>query len=83
MARIQPMLSSDSRATYMSLQSFCGRLIFAGTLYLASLAASWEGQMLYPEIQQTLGWYVLGGLVCFGALAITAGRLTIDAPMEG
>ncbi|HZD26510.1 MAG TPA: MFS transporter, partial [Alphaproteobacteria bacterium] len=78
-ARIQPMLNSESRATYISLQSFCGRLIFAATLFLASLSTSGEGRMAYPEIRQVLTWYVIAGLFCLGALAFTAGRARIDA----
>ena len=79
LARIQPMLNDESRATYMSLRSFCGRMIFAGTLFLASLSSSDEGQMLYSEIQQIMSWYVVGGLLCLGALALTARRMKIDS----
>lgn len=78
LASVQPMLSNDSRATYMSLQSFCGRLIFAGTLALASLSATDAAPMPYHEIQQILGWYVIGGILCFAALAATARRTKID-----
>jgi uncharacterized membrane protein YgdD (TMEM256/DUF423 family) len=78
LARIQPLLSSESRATYMSMQSLCGQLIFAGTLFLASLSTSDKGQLLYAEIQPILGWYVLGGLLCLRALAFTAVRKKID-----
>lgn len=77
MARIQPLLSSEIRATYMSLQSFVGRLILAGTLFLASFATSDSDQMHYSEIQQILGWYLLGGLLCFTVLAAAARRVKI------
>lgn len=77
-ARIQPVLSRDSRATYLSLQSFAARVLFAATLFLASLSASSAGAMPYLEIQQVLGWYTLGGLACFAALALAARRLGID-----
>ena len=79
LARIQPLLINESRATYLSLQSFCGRLIFAGTLYLAARSTSDEGQMIYSDIQQILIWYVLVGFVCLGALALAARRLAIDS----
>ena len=78
-AHIQPMLSNQNRATYMSLQSFCGRLIFAMSLYLSSLVSSGEGEMPYSEIQQVLSWYVFAGLLCLGVLALTARRTNIDA----
>ena len=79
LARVQPMLSDESRATYLSLRSFCGRMIFAGTLFLASLSSSHEGQMPYSEIQTVLIWYVVGGMLCLGTLALTARRIKIDA----
>jgi hypothetical protein len=78
LARIQPQLSDASRATYMSLQSFCGRMVFAGTLFAASFWTSGEGQMPYSEIQQVLGWYLAGGLLCLGALTLAARRVRID-----
>lgn len=78
LGRIQPLLNSESRATYMSLQSFCGRLIFAGALFLASLSTSDTGQMPYAEIQQVLGWFVVVGIVCFVALAVAVVRVRVD-----
>jgi MFS family permease len=82
LARIQPLLSNDSRATYISLQSFCGRLIFAGTLFLASRSTSDVGQMLYSEIQQIMSWYVVGGLLCLGVLAMAARRIKIETDAD-
>lgn len=78
-ARTQPMLNDDSRATYISLQSFCGRLVFAASLFLASLATSDNGQMIYAEIQKVLGWYIVGGLLCFGTLVFATRRVKIEA----
>ncbi len=78
LARVQPMLRDDSRATYMSLQSFCGRLFFAATLALASLSATEAAPMPYQEIQQILVWYMSIGLLCLGALAVAARRMKVD-----
>lgn len=78
LARIQPLLSDESRATYMSLQSFAGRLILAGALYLASFSSSSEGVMSYPEIQQILGWFVVVGLVCLGVMALASRRVPVE-----
>ncbi len=78
-ARIQPLLKDDSRATYMSLQSFAGRLIFAGVLVVASASTSDSATMAYAEIQVILGWSVLVGLMCFGLLAATARRAQIES----
>jgi MFS family permease len=78
LARIQPLLSDEARATYLSLQSFCGRLIFAGALFLTARFATDEGPMPATEIQQILGWYALAGLACLSILALTATRLKIN-----
>ena len=76
-ARIQPLLSNESRATYISLQSFCGRLIFAAALFMTSSFASDTGPMPAVEIRQILGWYALAGLACFLGLALAATRINI------
>jgi len=78
MARIQPELSNESRATYLSLQSLFGRLIFAGTLLFASGSTSDKNQMPYSEIQQILGWYAISGVLCLAGLAMVATLLRID-----
>lgn len=78
-ARIQPLLRDDSRATYMSLQSLAGRLIFAGALMLASAFAADGETMAYAEIQAILGWSVLVGVFCFAALAVAAVRVRIES----
>ena len=36
LAAVQPLLANDNRATYLSMQSFLGRVIFAVTLYGAA-----------------------------------------------
>ena len=81
-ARIQPLLGGESRATYFSLQSLVGRMIFAATLYLASFSTSGVGQMAYGEIRRILGWYVLGGLVCLAALALAGARVGVERTAE-
>ena len=78
-ARVQPELQDASRATYLSLQSFCARLVFAATLYLASFGTAREGLMPCADIQPILGYYVLGGLAALIALIIAARHLPIDA----
>ena len=79
LAQIQPMLSDDSRATYLSLQSFCARLLFAASLYVASHTAGSAGDMAYSEIRVVLGWYLLAGVAGLAALAITARHMNIGA----
>ena len=74
LARIHPQLSDTARATYLSLQSFCGRLLFATTLYLSSLAATTGSALAYPEIQSILMGYAAAGALLFAALVIIARR---------
>ena len=78
-ARIQPALNDDARATYLSLQSLGGRILFAATLFLASGSTKETGQMAYPEIQLILGSYVVVGCISLAALAFYARRLPIEA----
>ena len=65
LARVQTELSDSVRATYLSLQSLVGRLLFAGSLYLASGSASDVGAMPRAEVQAILGVYALIGCVFF------------------
>jgi MFS family permease len=81
-ARIQPLLSGDNRATYLSLQSFVGRLIFAATLYLASYGASDQSVMAYSEIRLVVGGYALAGLIAWITLWVTARNVPLDPPAK-
>jgi MFS family permease len=78
LARIHPLLVDTARATYFSVQSFCGRLLFATTLFLSTLAASAGSELAYPEIQTILSWYAAGGLLLIAGLAITAQRVRLN-----
>lgn len=78
LARIQPELSSDMRATYLSVQSFVGRIALAGTLYVASFSSTDVGQLPYAEIRGILVWYVVAGIVAFVALAMAARKVRLD-----
>lgn len=77
-ARIQPELSNDARATYLSLQSLGGRIIFATTLFLASAVTEQTGDMAYGDLQFILGSYVIVGCICIATLAIFARGLQIE-----
>jgi predicted MFS family arabinose efflux permease len=74
LARIQPLVSDISRATYLSLQSFTGRLLFAGSLMAASGGAS-AGALSYAENQVILVGYLVAGLAVLAGLAVTARRV--------
>ncbi len=75
LARIQPLLSDEVRATYLSIRSLLARVAFAGSLYLASINASAVGEMAYAEIQSILAVYALFGCIAFvGLLAMSRRR---------
>ena len=78
LARIQPLLSDDSRATYLSLRSFAGRLLFAATLWLSSFVASDQAEMAQSELRTVLGWYAIVGVVIFAALVLAQRRIAIE-----
>ena len=78
LARIHPLLESSSRATYLSVQSFAGRLLFAGTLFLGSLGASAGSTLSYPQIQVILSCYAIAGIVLLISLAVSLRRVRLD-----
>jgi MFS family permease len=77
-ARIQPLLGSAARATFLSLKSLVGRLLFAASLWVAAMQTSDIGQMDFPEIRLVLGWYVAVGLVALLALGLAARRVGVE-----
>ncbi len=73
-AYLQPHLDDDSRATFLSMKSLAGRLLFAATLALAAASTSAVGEMTRAELQAVLMAYAIGGLMCLAALAVTLRR---------
>ncbi|MEI4196343.1 MFS transporter [Roseovarius sp. E0-M6] len=80
LARIQPALASASRATYISLQSFFARILFAVSLYLASGYGSGTGSLSYPQMQTILAAYALTGLGIWTGLALTRRKARLETP---
>lgn len=74
-ATIQPMLKDEVRATYVSIRSLTARLLFAGSLGLASVQASQVGLMSLGEVQRILGAYALAGLVLLVVLGLLGRNL--------
>lgn len=72
LARIQPLLESGTRATYLSLQSLAGKLFFAVTLFAAATTAQGAGLLPAEDLHRILSLYVLGGVLGLAALALTA-----------
>ena len=82
LARIQPLLEDGTRATYLSLKSLGGKVLFAATLMLAATTANDAGLLPADDLQRILSWYTIGGLVCITALAITARWVQIAPPQK-
>lgn len=82
LARIQPLLEDGTRATYLSLKSLGGKVLFAATLMLAATTASDAGLLPADDLQRILRWYTIGGIICLTALAITARWVRIAAPQK-
>jgi len=82
LGRIQPLMADDSRATWLSLQSFVGRLIFAFFLTLGAISTTDVGLMPYKDIQSILMVASLIGLFVLAGLMVTARRIAIEAPSE-
>ena len=74
LAQIQPLIPDRSRATYLSVQSFTGRLIFAGSLMAAAGGAS-AGALTYADNQVILVGYLVAGLVVLAGLAVAVRRV--------
>ncbi len=77
-ARVQPILRDDSRATFLSIKSLVGRLMFAGSLWVAAFVTTDIGVMTYPEMQVVLGGYFAVGCVAFFSLFVAARRVPLD-----
>ncbi len=68
-AAVAPALPSERRATYLSIQSFAGRLAFAGTLaWFATMAGGDD----WSSIANMLGWGMWIGLGGLAFLTLTA-----------
>lgn len=82
LARIQPLLESGTRATYLSLKSLGGKVFFAATLLMAATSAQDAGLLPTDDLQRILGWYTTGGLACLILLAIVAPFVALTPPQK-
>ncbi len=76
-ARVQPLLPDGTRATYLSLQSLAGRILFAITLSIASAQAPGGGLLPYADMQTILAIYAGCGVLLFASLWATARRANV------
>ena len=78
LARVQPELESASRATFMSLKSLVGRIVFAGSLWVAAGTAGGVGSLSFDEMQPILMAYTVIGVIALIGLAFAARTVTIE-----
>lgn len=60
-AHLQPMLGDEIRATFMSVKSLAGRVVFAISLSLAAVSTTIIDEMPMADIKYILGWYTVAG----------------------
>ncbi len=82
LGRIQPLLNDDSRATWLSLKSFAGRLLFAAALAMGAISTTDAGEMPYEDIAAILKVACFIGIAAFIALALAARRIAVAPPKE-
>ena len=78
LGRVQPLLNDDSRATWLSLKSFAGRLVLATALTFGATSTTDVSVMPYADIAVILRVTCLIGLAALFALALAAQRIAID-----
>lgn len=78
LARSHPVLPDAGRATYLSLQSLAGRLVFSMTLLAAAASAETAAALPYAEAQAVLAAYAVAGAAFLIGLALLADRSRLD-----
>ena len=78
LARSQPLLTDGMRATYLSLQSFCGRVLFASSLWLASRNVADVGDMSYDDLAKVLASYAAIGIAIWLLLWLWSRRVGLE-----
>jgi MFS family permease len=73
-ARTQPLLPDSIRATYLSLQSLTGRVVFSALLSISALYAPANAVMAYADLQMILIAFAILGVALLGLLAASVRR---------
>ncbi len=76
-ARIQPLLNDGIRATYFSLQSLVGRILFAIALIWAASQSPSDAPLPYAQLQPVLMTFAVFGVGLWLVLAATARRAQV------
>ena len=71
MAVVQPRLPSGIRATYLSLQSLCGRFLLAISLFVISFMVPEGGTLDQNALRMVLPIYLVAGALIIGWLVLT------------
>ncbi len=79
LARIQPLLTDANRATWLSVQSFMGRLLFAFALTIGAISTTDVGEMPYADIQAILSVATGLGVAAILTLTIAARKIALEA----
>ncbi|MFK7875760.1 MAG: MFS transporter [Paracoccaceae bacterium] len=75
LAHIQPLLGDEIRATFLSIKSFAGRLLFALSIAAAAGSTTAAGQMPLADIQSILWIYAIAGTAALLVLIACALRI--------
>lgn len=78
-AQIQPRLARESRATYLSITSLIGRILFAAALTASAINVHSVDAMSLGDISTILTAATLIGIVFWAILAIASRSIPIDA----
>ncbi len=78
LANIQPRIDSTNRATYLSLQSLCGRLGLGMTLFVGATLVDGTHSLSHATLQWVLAVYVVAGVAIWVTLLLTSHRISAD-----
>lgn len=78
LAAIQPLLQDGMRATYLSVQSFAGRIVFAASLWIVSRNVTEVGEMPTEDLSRVLGLYAVAGVLIWLGLLFAVRAIKLD-----
>ncbi|WP_309667536.1 MFS transporter [Tabrizicola sp.] len=76
-ARVQTLLPSTIRATYLSLQSLAGRIVFSAVLSLAALYTPADQTLAYSDMQVILTCFAVFGVLVLAGLVVTTRKAQV------
>jgi hypothetical protein len=79
---IHPRLTGAVRATYLSVQSFAGRLAFSATLLLASLVVEDVATLDWEELSGIVSSYLIATVIILPLMVYGAVRVTRETQLS-